>query len=281
MYRRYGCIFTCLRMRAVHIESVRDLSSDGFIQAVMRFVARRGVPIEIYSDNGSNFKGASCEVVDALKRWNHADVQRRLADKRIRWHFNPPASSHQGGIWERIIRTIHQILNSLIGKNVLNDETLNTVFCEVEKILNDRPITRVPSEPNDLSALTPNDLLLLRKNPCTSLVDATEKSNVKIRWKYAQSLPDQFWSRWVREYLPTLQPRQKWLRKVRNLRVGDLVIVAEFNLPRGSWKKGLVTEVFEDDLGCVRRVKLRTENGVLMRDVRKLCLLEEELKDQS
>ena len=277
MYKRYGCIFTCLRMRAVHIESVRDLSSDSFIQAVMRFVARRGAPIEIYSDNGSNFKGASCEVIDALKKWNHADVQNRLADARIQWHFNPPASSHQGGAWERMIRTIRQILSSLIEKNVMNDETLNTVFCEVEKILNDRPITRVPSESGDLRALTPNDLLLLKKNPCTSLVDTTEKSNARIRWKYAQSLANQFWSRWIREYLPTLQSRQKWLRKMRNLKVGDLVLVVDFNLPRGSWKKGLVTEVFEDNLGCVRRVMLKLENGVIMRDVRKLCLLDEEL----
>jgi hypothetical protein len=159
LYKRYGCIFTCMRTRAVHIEVVRDLSSDSFMQAITRFVARRGPPVEICSDNGTNFRGSSKEVVDAVKKWISDDVPNRLANAKIQWRFNPPASSHQGGVWERVIRSIRKILNSLISKNTLNDETLNTVFCEVEKILNDRPITRVSSDPNDLEALTPNHLL--------------------------------------------------------------------------------------------------------------------------
>ena len=277
MCKRYGCIFTCMRMRAVHIEMARDLSSDGFIMAVLRFVARRGPPVEIFSDNGTNFKGASAEIVDALKLWNHNEIQNRLAEHQIQWNFNPPAASHQGGVWERIIRSIRRTFESLIGKNTLNDETLNTVFCEVEKILNDRPITRVSSDPNDFESLTPNHLLLLRKNSCVSLNQCNERNHLKQRWKHAQSLADQFWSRWVKEYLPTLQCRQKWLTKVRNLQKGDLVLIMDNNLPRGSWRKGLVIECYEDKEGCVRRVLLKTVDGVLLRDIRKLCLLEEDV----
>ena len=277
-HKRYGCIFTCLRMRAVHIEMVRDLSSDGFIMAVLRFVARRGPPMEIFSDNGTNFRGSSSEIVDALKLWNHENVQRRLAEHRIVWHFNPPAASHQGGVWERIIRSIRRIFESLVGKNKLNDETLCTVFCEVEKILNDRPITRVSTDPDDLESLTPNHLLLLRRNSSASLNELNERNPMRGRWKYAQALSDQFWSRWQKEYLSALQSRQKWLIKTRNLRKGDLVLIMDENLPRGHWRKGLVVDSYEDKEGCVRRVALRTENGVLLRDIRKVCLLEESVE---
>ena len=68
--KRYGCIFTCLRYRAVHIEIASDLSTDSFINAVFRFVARRGPPLMIYSDNGTNFRGAELDILDAMKRWN-------------------------------------------------------------------------------------------------------------------------------------------------------------------------------------------------------------------
>lgn len=142
----------------MHIEAAVDLSSDSFLEAVTRFVARRGAPFEFYSDNGTNFKGASADVIDALKSWNQLEVQDKLANQCIRWHFNTPTASHQGGIWERMIRSIRRILDNLISRTLLTDETLCTLFCEVEKILNDRPITRVSSDSSDLEALTPNHL---------------------------------------------------------------------------------------------------------------------------
>jgi hypothetical protein len=276
LHKRYGCIFTCLRIRAVHIEMVTDLSSDSFLEAVTRFVARRGAPFEFFSDNGTNFKGASADVIDALKSWNQSEVQDRLANQRISWHFNTPTASHQGGVWERVIRSIRRILDSLISNSRLTDETLCTLFCEVEKILNDRPITRVSSDPTDLEALTPNHILLLRGNSSLQM-DPKSPGRSRGRLKQAQDLANQFWQRWVAEYLPNLQRRQKWTKKERNLKKGDLVLITDGNEPRGHWKKGLVTEVFEDKEGQVRRVTLKTESGVLLRSVHKLCLLEEEL----
>ena len=275
-HKRYGCIFTCLRTRAVHIEMLRDLSSDCFLEAITRFIARRGPPFEIFSDNGTNFKGASVSVVEALKCLNHGYIQNRLANQNITWHFNTPAASHQGGIWERIIRSIRQILDSLISNIVLTDETLCTVFCEVERILNDRPLTRVTSDSTDLEALTPNHLLLLRRNSSVD-TNGLEQCRQRGRWKQAKDIANQFWRRWVSEYLPTLQTRQKWLNKRRNLKKGDLVLIMDGSEDRGHWKKGLVMEAFEDREGYVRQVLLKVEGGTLLRNVRKLCLLEEEL----
>ena len=277
LHKRYGCIFTCLRYRAVHIELASDLTTDSFINAVTRFVAGRGPPRVIYSDNGSNFRGAETDVVQALKAWDQERIGRELLRRDIQWYFNPPAASHQGGVWERLIRSVRKILHAMIGEHLVNEETLVTFLVEVEKILNSRPITRVSSDPSDLEPLTPNHILLLRHNPCSAPSEFEDSEKFQARWKHVHILANEFWARWVKEYLPMLQERQKWLKQRRNFKVGDLVIMKDTNIPRGQWPKALVQETFPDSDGVVRQVLVRSATGVFRRDVRKLCLLEEEL----
>lgn len=273
----YGCIFTCLRYRAVHIELVNNLSTDSFINAVLRFVGRRGPPGIIYSDNGTNFRGAELDVVNALKVWDHEKIQLKLTRRGIEWKFNPPAASHQGGVWERRIRSIRRILHSMVGERLVDEETLRTFLIEVEKILNDRPITPVSDDPKDLEALTPNHILLLHRNPSSSPDLFDESDRFKARWKHVHLLANEFWQRWTREYLPTLQERQKWLQPKPNYKVGDLVLLADKNLSQGQWPKGLVEQTYPDSEGMVRQVVVRTADGVYRRDVQKLCLLEDQL----
>ena len=277
LHKRYGCIFTCLRYRAVHIELANDLTTDSFIQAVTRFVGRRGPPKVIYSDNGTNFRGAENDVLNALKAWDQERVGRELLQENIQWYFNPPAASHQGGVWERLIRSIRRILHAMIGEHLVNEQTLTTFLTEVEKILNSRPITRVSSDPDDLEALTPNHILLLRPNPCSAPCKLEDSDKFQARWKHVHILANEFWARWVKEYLPLLQERQKWLKQRRNFKVGDLVIMKDANLSRGQWPKALVRETFPDSDGVVRQVLVKSATGVFRRDIRKLCLLEEEL----
>ena len=273
--KRYGCLFTCLAVRAVHIEIAHDLTSDSFIQAFSRFVSRRGSPVEIFSDNGTNFRGAEVEIKTALEKWNIDRIDNCLRTRGVAWHFNPPSASHTGGVWERIIRSIRKILRSLLGDQLVDDETLLTFMSEVEKILNDRPLTPPSSDPQDLEPLTPSKLLLLRPNVCQSPRETGDVvSYASKRWKQAHYLADVFWKRWIREYLPALQLKQKWLRPRPNLAVGDLVLVVDETSPRGHWPKAVVQEVFPDKHGIVRQVLVRTASSVLRRDVRKLCLLE-------
>ena len=163
--KSFGCIFTCLRYRAVHIEVADDLSTDGFVNAVLRFVRRRGAPRTINSDNGTNFKGSKVDALQALKSWYRDRIRSSLTRRGVEWVFNPPSAGHQGGVWERLIRSMKKILRSLVGQRELNDESLRIFLAEVEKIMNDRPISPVSSDPRDLEALTPNHILLLRQNP--------------------------------------------------------------------------------------------------------------------
>ncbi|XP_068712837.1 uncharacterized protein [Montipora foliosa] len=266
--KHYGCIFTCLRYRAVHIEVAEDLSTDSFINAVLRFVGRQGPPRIIYSDNGTNFRGAELDVVKALQVWDQEKIKTTLTRRGMDWKFNPPTASHQGGVWERLIRSIRRILYSLVGERLLNDEALRTFLVEVEKILNDRPITPVSSDPQDLEALTPNYILLLRRNPSSAPDVFKESDKFKARWKHIHLLAYHFWQWWTKEYLPTLQERQKWLRPQPNFEVGDLLLMADRNTPRGQWPKALVEQTFPDSEGLVCQVVIRTADGVYRRDVR-------------
>lgn len=275
-YKRYGVIFTCLASRAVHLEVANSLETDACINALRRFISRRGQVVHIRSDNGTNFVGAERELREALAALNHEQIQGALMPAGIKWSFNPPAGSHYGGVWERMIRIVRRVLNSVLHQQMLDDDGLHTVMCEVEAILNDRPITKLSDDPNDLEPLTPNHLLLLKGKPALppGLFDSSDMY-VKRRWKQVQYISDLFWKRWVREYLPLLQERQKWNQRKRSLVPGDVVVIMDSSAPRGSWPLGKVLEVFPDKRGLVRSVKLQTKSNTIERPVTKLCLIQE------
>ncbi|PIK33170.1 hypothetical protein BSL78_30017 [Apostichopus japonicus] len=168
MLKRYGCIFTCLASRAVHLEVSHSLDTDSFIHTLRRFINRRGHPQKILSDNGSNFKCAQKELKKNLDALKGDKVGRFLAQRGVDWEFNPPGASHMGGIWERMIRSVRRILVNLLSQQTVTDEALLTLMTEVEAILNGRPLTPLSMDPKDEEPLTPNHLLLLRSNPNTS-----------------------------------------------------------------------------------------------------------------
>jgi len=196
-------------MRAVHIEVVHTLEADSFICAYQRFVSRRGKPKEIHSDNGTNFTGAERELREALEQLDQAKIYNSLRSNDVQWSFNPPEASHQGGIWERMICSVWKILGALLKEQLVNDETLSTLLCEVERILNDRPLTPLSDHPDDSEPLTPSKLLLLRSNSCLLLDVFKGHDKYSKRWHQAQCLADSFWKRWMKDYLPALQTRQK------------------------------------------------------------------------
>ena len=273
--KRYGCLFACLVIRAIHIEKLHSLDADAFLNALIRFISRRGPPEIIRSDNGTNFVAGERELFNCFANWNENHcVAEHLMLKNIKWIFNPPTASHMGGSWERQIRTVRRALEAILKGQVLDDERLDTVFCEVESIVNGRPLTPVSDDPNDLEALTPNHLLLLRPGLASPLGEFTVKDAYRRRWRHVQYVADQFWSRWMNEYLPTLQLRQKWLTSYKNLRVGDIVLVAQENTPRKSWPLGRITATFLGRDGSVRSAEIKTATNSIVRPIHKLCVLE-------
>ena len=138
--KRYGCTFTCLSTRAVHIEITCSLNTDSFINALRRFIRLRGNPTSVFSDNGFNFRSGEQEIRTAIEDWNQRAICHFLRQRNISWEFNPPLAAHMGGVWERVIGSICKILLALLGQQLLNEEMLRNGMAEVQGILNSRPL---------------------------------------------------------------------------------------------------------------------------------------------
>ena len=263
-----------LNMRAIHIEIAHSLDTDSFINCLQRFISRRGKPSTIRSDNGTNFVGAERELKEEVQKWQAKKIQGMMNECSIQWKFNTPLASHMGGVWERQIRTVRKVLAGLTKQQLLTDESLCTLMCVAEGIVNNRPITTVSADPRDMEPLTPNHLLLLRtvKTP-PGLFDENDLYTRK-RWRQVQYLADLFWKRWTREYLPELQKRARWEKPSRDLSVGDLVLVMDNALPRNEWMMGRVIETYKGRDDRVRSVKVKTKKSDLVRPIAKVCLLE-------
>ena len=272
--KRYGCVFTCLTMRAVHLEMSYSLDTDAFINAFRRFISRRGNPHTIYSDNGTNLVGGYLELKRSLKDLDQSTISDHLNRKEIRWRFNPPYASHMGGIWERVIRSIKRVLSAICSEQALTDDVLLTLFAEAEHIVNSRPLTPVVLDHEGGVPLSPNHLLLLRAEDHSIGTFNHRDNYVRRRWRQVQYLTDQFWLRWRKESLQTLQTRQKWQDVEPNFAVDDLVLVSDENSTRGKWPLGRVVQTFPDKFGHVRQVLVRTQNKTLKRSITKLCKLD-------
>ena len=278
--KRWGAIFTCMASRAVHVEMLESMDTDAFLNALRRFLARRGPVMKIWTDNGTNLVATERELRESLQKLDKTKIENAMTMKSIEWNFNPPYASNFGGVWERLIRSVRRALRAACREQILTDDALMTLFCEAEAVVNSRPLTRVMDDPTCLRPLSPADLLT-QKGSAGPVTATTEKDlYVRRRWRQVQFLADLFWRRWLQEYVPLLQERQRWHVRRRDLKPGDIVMILDEKLPRGTWPLGRVTEVLRSADNSVRSVKLRTENGSFHRPVNKLCvLLESELEN--
>ncbi|XP_065083433.1 uncharacterized protein LOC135705588 [Ochlerotatus camptorhynchus] len=273
--KRWGVLITCMTVRAVHIEVAHSLSADSCIIAIRNFIARRGMPLEIISDRGTNFIGASRELKDALQEMDQNKLIESFVSAQTKWSFNPPASPHFGGCWETLIQSIKKTLNQIKPNRTPTDELLRNMLVEVESIINARPLTEIPLEHEEASPLTPNHILIGSSNGSKPPIAFNDSAAVVTRsWKMSQVYANEFWRRWVAEYLPTLTKRTKWFQAVKPLAEGDLVVVVDHNQPRNSWPKGKVVGVVKSKDGQVRRASVRTAGGILERPAVKLAILD-------
>ena len=209
----------------------------------MRFADRRGRPSKIISDNGTNLALARNELAKTFRQLDHSKIIRAARQQNIEWIFNPPLASHQGGIWERMIRTVRRVLCAVLDRNVrLSDDVLHTVMCNVENIVNSHLISKLSDDVDDDTPLTPNHVLLLHSNPALSWGTFFSCDMYRKRWRFLQYLCNRFW-KILREYLPQPQTRSKWLNEMSNLKVGYLVLVCDESSPRVLWPLGLVIAV--------------------------------------
>ncbi|CAG7827671.1 unnamed protein product, partial [Allacma fusca] len=271
----YITIFICMVTRAMHLEVVTSLTSEAFMTVLKRFISRRGLPSDIYSDCGKTFVGSNKEL---QKYWKVQALQHAvgsfLAEKQISWHFNPPASPHFGGLWKAGIRSVKFHLRRTVGTMICTYEDMCTMTSQIEACLNSRPITQMSCDPNDLEALTPGHFLIgdaLTSIPEPSLQEETESHLTK--WKRLQKTVQQFWKRWSREYLSRLQQRPKWLNLKPPLKIGDLVLLKDERLPTLKWTLARIVEAHTGLDGVTRVFTVKTANGLLKRPLVKLSPL--------
>ena len=184
-----------------------------------------------------------------------------------------------GGVWERQfeIRSVRNVLASLLHDYVgrLDGESFRTLLCEVEPIMNSRPLTPSSNNPDDLEALTPNHILTMKPAVLPPPGQfQREDIYLRKRWRKVQHLANLFWSRWKREYLLTLQQRTKWTKAQRNFQIGDTVLMKDDSTIRSCWPMGRIISTRPDSRGTVRSVTLKTaHSSELTRPIHKLVLL--------
>ena len=141
-------------------------------------------------------------------------------------------------------------------------DTFATALNEIEAFLNNRPITDVPTDINDADALTPNHFLLGRAhiNVPPGRIDRKPVTYSR-RWKYAQQIADHVWNRLIKEYLPTLLPRQKWIKRTAPLKIGQAVWIRKDLTPRGLWPIGRITAIDDNDTEQPRQYLVKTSTG--------------------
>nr|XP_055049264.1 uncharacterized protein LOC129434357 [Misgurnus anguillicaudatus] len=255
--KRYGLLLTCLCSRAIHIEMLDDMTTDAFINSLRAFIAIRGNVRQLRSDQGTNFIGARREFAELMKEMD----EERVKALGCEFLMNPPAASHMGGVWERQIRTIRSVLTAILDQSAqrLDSSSLRTFLYEVMAIVNSRPLTaELLNDPSAPEPLTPNHILTMKSTiilpPPGQFV--REDLYLRKRWRRVQYLADEFWIRWKKEYLLSLQQRQKWQKNRRNLKVNDLVLLQDDHAPRNEWKLARITEVYPGSDDRVRKVKL-------------------------
>ena len=135
------------------------LDTDSFLNTFYRMASRRGVPEEMCSDNGTNFKDADAELKSLVRELDENKINQSIANKGVTWHFNPPLAPHFGGVHETMIKSAKKAIQAILGKADINAEELTTAMIGAEGLINSRPLTYQSANPADDVPLTPNHFL--------------------------------------------------------------------------------------------------------------------------
>ncbi|XP_075151945.1 uncharacterized protein LOC142225974 [Haematobia irritans] len=273
--KRWVCLFTCLTVRAVHLELSTDLSTDAFLLCLRNFVNRRGLPLVIRSDNGTNFVGVAKELQGVNNFFDNNVITSSLAGLGIKWIFNSPANPSEGGVWERLVRSVKKALFMMLKEQAPREATLHSFLIESENMVNSRPLTHLPVTPSDPDPLTPNHFLLGCLNSTQTPAPFEPRLMcLRKQWRVLQNLKNGMWRQWMSEYLPEMTRRSKWCLPSNPISVGCLIFICDPDMPRSQWKRGRVTELFVGKDGVARSALVSTVSGQYRRPISKLAVLD-------
>ena len=260
--KTYLAVFICFYTKAVHLELVRDATTESFIAALTRFCGRRGLPKVIHSDHGSNFMGAKNQLAEIYQLLENAEskneIQSYLLQQKITWETIPVRAPHFGGLWEAAVRSTKYHLKRVIGEHRMKYDELETVIIQVEACLNSRPLGAMASHPLDgVCPLTPGHFLIGRALKSYPEEAINFNPTPLQRWVHCQRIIQGFWKRWSQEYLQQLQKAVKWHKKEKNFQPGDIVLLTDGNAFQQQWSTTRIEKVYPGADGAVRAADVR------------------------
>ena len=289
-------LYTCLAIRAIHLELATDMSAEQFLLTLRRFIARRGTPTQMLSDNAPQFQVAD-EMLQSL--WssaiNHDNMQSYMSEHGITWRFIPAHAPWMGGVYERLIRIVKSCLRKTLGRARIRTEQLATLLTEVEAVVNTRPFVYVGAD--DRLSLSPADLLQqhttlgLPDGPATQDDPDHTPPGTRISmaetlleaWRRGQNLVNHFWETWRGEYLAALREKQRSTLSRKDPttaqlpRVGDVVQIGDAT-HRGCWRLGRITRLHQSRDGAIRSAEIQLQgNKLIERPLNALYPLESDL----
>ncbi|GFT76988.1 integrase catalytic domain-containing protein [Trichonephila clavipes] len=233
------------------------------------FIARRGRPRTIYCDNGTNFRGA----FNDLSKLNWSKIVEETRTPKILWKFIPPTAAWWGGWWERLVRTVKELLKRTLGRSVLKYDELYTVLCDCESIINCRPLTYVSENPEELIPLTPSMFLISNKNSNIEDIEELNSNSLNKRIKYRSKLLKDLRQRFRNEYLSQLIQKHNE-KESRDPQIGEVVLVGDDNKKRLFWALAKIIELIPGRDGKIRTVRLKTQHGKILRPIQRIYPLE-------
>ncbi|XP_035232305.1 uncharacterized protein LOC118204095 [Stegodyphus dumicola] len=280
--KNYIVLFTCGVTRALHLEFVGSMTTETFLLAFRRFIARRGLCSQVLTDNAKTFKRSELELKNLWTVISHPTVKDFYASHKIQWCYIAEKAAWWGGFYERLIKSVKLALRKTVRKTTLSREELETLIIEIEGFLNSRPLTYVYFELQEPMPLTPAHMLLGRRvnslSPARLNFDSNlvnRKTLIKI-FNYRERLVSMFWNKWKNEYLLMLRSVHcvKPSGKITEFKVNDIVLIHDEKLPRHFWKLGRVVTVFPGRDGKIRSCEIKTGTSVIKRPVQLLYNLE-------
>lgn len=254
-----------------------SLSTESFMAAFRRFISRRGMCTDLYSDCGTNFIGTSKELQILFNRNKSSlpeELIEMLAIEGTKCHFIPPASPNFGGLWEAGVKSTKYHLKRLLDSKIVTYEELSTLLAQIESCLNSRPLCPLNNDPTDVVAITPSHFLIGEASNCLPEEDLMDINIDRLtRWKAIEQMKQHFWQRWRNEWLCRLQSRPKWLKPTKNTKVGDLVLIFDERCPPGKWPLARVKELHPGRDGIERVVTLQCNDKIFKRPVSKIAYL--------
>ena len=203
-----------------------------------------------------------------LNKKNKDSVVSFAEQRGTEWVTIPPRAPHFGGIWEAAVKSMKHHLRRVVGTQILHYEELSTILCQIEAVLNSRPLVPLSSDPNDLQVITPNHFLI---GVSPNEPDRQEsKISLNCRYRLLQQIQKDFWKMRKKDYLGSLQIRKKWAQSSANLKIGDLALLADDYCRAMQWKIGRIKEVYTGNDGLVRVVKVESQQYDLIRPIVKL-----------